>query len=69
MAVNIFLRELRGIWEKAKPKPSKIALSMAEKLKVDAERYESKLVRVYLEYCKKSRCVGCPMRGYCSSCV
>ena len=64
-AVNIFLRELRGIWEKAKPKPSKIALSMAEKLRVDAEKYESKLVRIYLEYCKKKRCEVCPVVDYC----
>ncbi|AEA46912.1 hypothetical protein [Archaeoglobus veneficus] len=65
-AVNIFLRELRGIWEKANPEPSKMALSMAEKLKVDAVKYESALVRIYLEYCKKKRCEGCPVGEYCS---
>ena len=66
--VNIFLRELRGIWGKAKPKPSRIAAEMAEMLGLERiEPYESALVRLRLEYCKKKRCIECPVRRYCRS--
>lgn len=66
VCVNIFLRELRGIWEKAKPEPSKVALDLARELEVkDVERYESALVRLNIEYCKKGRCSECSIRGFC----
>ncbi|MGC8849621.1 MAG: hypothetical protein ACP5QI_04025, partial [Candidatus Bathyarchaeia archaeon] len=67
-AVNIFLRELRGIWPKADPEPSRRALEMAEVLGLEtreAERFESSLVRIHLEFCKRSRCMECPMKVYC----
>jgi len=68
ICVNIFLRELRGIWDKAKPKPSRIATEMAEMLGLEKiEPYESALVRLRLEYCKKNRCVECPVGKYCRS--
>ncbi len=66
--VNIFLRELRGIWKKAKPRPSPIATSMAQKIGLnpkDVERYESQLVRLNLEYCKKRRSSECPLKENC----
>ncbi|MCS7120867.1 MAG: hypothetical protein RMJ07_06385 [Nitrososphaerota archaeon] len=67
VAVNIFLRELRGIWRNADPKPSKHAEEVAEKLNLRRiKEYESALVRIGLEFCKKSRCSHCPVRGYCS---
>lgn len=54
VAVNIFLRELRNIWNKANPKPSKLALEVAKKLDFkNIEKYESSLVRINIEYCKK----------------
>nr|MDO8099483.1 hypothetical protein [Candidatus Njordarchaeota archaeon] len=66
VGVNIFLRELRGIWEKAKPKPSKMAATVAERVGLkDVETYESALVRLNLEYCKKDRCKDCIVREYC----
>ena len=69
VAVNIFLRELRGIWTKADPQPSKFALGTAKKLGIedlDKIKYlESKLVRLYLEYCKKRRCTDCPAHKFC----
>jgi len=66
VCVNIFLRELRGIWDRAKPKPSRIAAEMAEMLGLKRiEPYESALVRLRLEYCKKRRCMECPVREYC----
>ncbi|MEM2986786.1 MAG: hypothetical protein QXV60_01635, partial [Nitrososphaerota archaeon] len=50
VAVNIFLRELRNIWDKANPKPSKLALEVAKKLNFkNIEKYESSLVRINLE--------------------
>jgi endonuclease III len=68
VGVNIFLRELRGIWEKAKPKPSPLAVAMAQKIglnREDVERYESQLVRLNLEYCKKHRSSECPLKEEC----
>jgi len=68
VGVNIFLRELRGIWEKAKPKPSPIAVDKAQKIGLnleDVERYESQLVRLSLEYCKKRRSSECPLKDKC----
>ena len=64
VGVNIFLRELRGIWKKAKPKPSKIAVETAKRIGLEKiEPYESALVRLRLEYCKKKRCPECPVRA------
>jgi len=65
-AVNIFLRELRGIWPKAQPKPSSLAVDVANRLGLkDVENFEPKLVRLYLECCKKHKCENCPVKKYC----
>jgi len=67
--VNIFLRELRGIWEKAKPTPSPMAVLTAQRIGLDiedVERYESQLVRLNLEYCKKHRSSECPLGNNCT---
>ena len=69
VGVNIFLRELRGIWEKAKPNPSSMAVVTAQKIGLDpedVERYESQLVRLNLEYCKKRRSSECPLGNNCA---
>ncbi len=69
VCVNIFLRELRGIWEKAKPTPSLIASVTAKRIGLDAEdveSYESQLVRLNLEYCKKRRSAECPLGNNCA---
>ena len=68
VGVNIFLRELRGIWEKAKPALSEAAIATAEKIGLsteDVESYESQLVRLNLEYCKKHRSAICPLGDKC----
>ena len=66
VGTNIFLRELRGIWEKAKPKTSRMAVEVAKRLGVkNTEAHESALVRLNLEYCKKRRCEECPAGNYC----
>ena len=68
VGVNIFLRELRGIWEKAKPQPSIIAIATARKIGLDlkyVEQYESQLIRLNLEYCKKHQSSKCPLKEKC----
>jgi len=68
--VNIFLRELRGIWWKAKPAISPIAKQVADKLglkeeEIEYPNIESPLVRIGLEFCKGRRCSICPVRDGC----
>jgi endonuclease III len=66
VTVNIFLRELRTVWDNAKPEPSKIAIEAAKRIGLkDIEPYESALVRLSLENCKKTKCEECPVRDYC----
>lgn len=66
VGVNIFLRELRGIWEKAKPRPSRMAVKVAQRIGLEkVEPYESVLVRINLEYCKKRKCEECFVRNHC----
>ncbi len=70
VAINIFLRELRGIWIKARPKVSTMALETAKRLEIekdDIEIYESKLVRLKLQYCKKKKCDSCPVKNSCKT--
>jgi endonuclease III len=68
VGVNIFLRELRGIWDKAKPTPSPMAALTAQRIGLDSEdveRFESQLVRLNLDYCKKHRSAKCPLGNNC----
>jgi len=68
VGVNIFLRELRGIWKKADPKLSPIAVATAQRIGLplkDVKRFESQLVRLTLEYCKKRRSSECPLENKC----
>jgi len=68
VGVNIFLRELRGTWEKAKPRPSIMAVATAQRIGLeieDMEQYESALVRLNLEYCKKGKCAECCFGNSC----
>lgn len=68
VATNIFLRELRDIWPKAKPRPSRIALELGGGLRLgprEIEKFESALVRIYLEYCKHGICDSCPVKRFC----
>ena len=69
-ATNIFLRELRGIWIKANPKPSPVAVKIGERLELkddEVKEYEAKLVRIHIEYCKRKRCRECPMKNLCKT--
>ena len=69
--VNIFLRELKGTWEKANPSLSIIAKEVASKLglsekELESSNVESALVRIGLEFCKGKKCSTCPVREECS---
>ncbi len=69
-AVNIFLRELKLIWEKANPSISPLAKEVMANLGLKEEALrdsslESRLVRLNLEFCKKKKCSHCPVKEEC----
>jgi endonuclease III len=88
--VNIFLRELRDVWEKADPLPQDLAVMAARNLGlVQAEErrdilselravwerqalpgwrfadFESALVRLGKDYCRREKCAACPVAEGC----
>lgn len=66
VCVNIFLRELRGIWDKALPEVSMMAVETARRVGLgDVVPFESTLVRLNLEWCKRGRCEECPVSNHC----
>lgn len=66
VTVNIFLRELRDVWKNADPKPSRMAVKISRQLGLkEVKRFESSLVRLNLEFCKKHRCEECPVSEFC----
>lgn len=67
-AASIFLRELRGVWVKARPKLSTGAIEAGRRLKMErgeVEKFEGKLARLNLEFCKKKRCGECVVKNFC----
>ncbi len=80
VTVNIFLRELRGIWEKADPPLQGFALEAALNLGLVSSpkgaldqlatyrnrELEPALLRLGKNYCHKGRCNQCPMEGACT---
>jgi len=69
-AVNIFLRELRPVWEKARPQVSPLAREAAYRLgfgeeEMELPAVESALVRLNLEFCRRRRCSNCPVKEGC----
>lgn len=69
VTANIFLRELRGIWEKAEPKPQPLVKEAAKKLGISLGkgnvRLEVALLRLGKDYCRKGKCKECPLREVC----
>jgi endonuclease III len=70
VTVNIFLRELKGVWEKAKPCLSAQAKEIAPRLGLSKEQMElpnveSVLVRLNIEFCKHKKCGRCPVKEEC----
>jgi endonuclease III len=92
VTVNIFLRELRDVWEKADPLPQDLAVMAARNLglaQADERRevlselravwerqgppgwtfadFESSLVRLGKDYCRREKCAACPVAEECES--
>jgi len=70
--VNTFLRELKGIWEKAKPDISPVAVEVASRLglcetDLEALAIELALVRVGGDFCRGKQCLTCPVQGDCTT--
>jgi len=68
--VNIFLRERKAVWEKARPQLSPLAKEVASRLglgekEMELPNVESVLVRLKLEFCKHRKCSSCPVREEC----
>ncbi len=76
VTAQIFLRELRGIWQ-ISPVVSSKAKSVAENLDINLQefageklsRVETALVKVGIKYCKRKRCEECPVSGFCRQVV
>lgn len=91
VTVSIFLRELRGIWEKADPRPTPLVVLAARNLgiikargpskallelkefwrknrvpKGDFIEFETALLKLGKNFCRKEKCDQCPMYEYCS---
>ncbi len=69
--VNIFLRELRGIWKNANPELGKYAklaarnLGIPESRVLKNRRLEVALTRIGKDFCHKGRCEKCPVKRFC----
>ncbi|MCW7073968.1 MAG: hypothetical protein OCU20_08885 [Methanophagales archaeon] len=76
VTVQIFLRELRGIWQ-INPVVSNSARIAAEHLGIDLSQFsasgellakiEAALVKLFIRYCKRQRCDKCPLRIVCKA--
>ncbi len=72
---NIFLRELRCIWRKADPEPSRLVINAARNLGIDLRKFDRKtarfvrlecgLLRIGKDLCKKERCRECAFQTEC----
>jgi endonuclease III len=88
--VSIFLRELRDVWEKAKPNPTSLVTMAAKNLGIVDEKspkkvlqqlegfwaenavqgksfinFETALLRLGKDYCRKEKCAVCPVKADC----
>lgn len=89
--VSIFLRELRGVWKKADPKPTPLVILAARNLgitkakdpskalaelkefwrknrfpKGDFVGFETALLRLGKNFCRKGKCGRCSLRAHCT---
>jgi endonuclease III len=89
VTVKIFLRELRGVWNKAEPEPTELVVVAAENLgifkkergksleqlkdfwlknEVEGEsfvNFETALLRLGKNFCRKGKCAVCPVKDEC----
>ncbi len=77
--VGIFMREMIGVWEKARPYPTHLAKLAAknlgiedierfwkEKIDGDYAKFESTLVEIG-KLCRRRKCSQCPVRDVCKA--
>ena len=70
---QIFLRELRGIWQ-VQPQVAEMAHTSAANLNIALDQFEGErlarvetaLVKLYLRYCKRRKCCLCPISDSCT---
>ncbi|MEM3703553.1 MAG: hypothetical protein QXX79_03930, partial [Candidatus Bathyarchaeia archaeon] len=90
VTVNIFLRELRGVWSMAEPNPTSLVITAAKNLQIIDEKspkgilqqlkefwvknaipnksfvnFETALLRLGKDYCRKEKCTICPVKMEC----
>ncbi|MDI6855604.1 MAG: hypothetical protein QMD21_02305 [Candidatus Thermoplasmatota archaeon] len=77
VTVSIFLRELRGIWYKADPELKGLALQALRNLgiinakeyckleNINLANFETALVRLAKNFCRKKKCNICPVKEIC----
>jgi endonuclease III len=92
VTVNIFLREMRGIWQKAEPLPPELVITAARNMGIipeelkDREKvlgvlkkkwtsegmrmkdfpdFESALLRLGKDFCRRPACGKCPLQEDC----
>ncbi len=72
VTAQIFLRELRGVWQISLEVSSK-AKSVAETLDINLHEFEGEqlsrvetaLVKLGIKYCRRKRCEECPVKDFC----
>ena len=57
MAVSIFLRELRNVWEKANPRPTPLVVLAAKNFGIAGEKASEKAPEALEEYWTKNKVV------------
>jgi len=72
VTAQIFLRELRGVWQisldvssKAKSVAETLDISLHEFEGEQLSRVETALVKLGIKYCKRKRCEECPVKAFC----
>jgi endonuclease III len=74
VTAQIFLRELRGVWQ-ISPDVSSKAKSVAENLDINLHEFEGEqlsrvetaLIKLGIKYCRRKRCEECPVKAFCKS--
>ena len=74
VTTQIFLRELRGVWQISLEVSSK-AKSVAETMDINLHEFEGEqlsrvetaLVKLGIKYCRRKRCEECPVKDFCKS--
>ena len=72
VTAQIFLRELRGVWQISLEVSSK-SKSVAENLDINLHEFEGEqlsrvetaLVKLGIKYCRRKRCEECPVKDFC----